>query len=272
MGEIRVGVSGWSYPSWRGDFYPSGLVQRRELEYVASRMNSVELNGSFYSLQRPTTYQRIVDATPDDFVVSVKGGRYLTHLKRLAGVEDALANFLASGVLLLGDRLGPVLWQLPANFSFDAERITAFLDLLPRTHAAAAEVARQHDDKLAEDRAVTEAVTSGRIRHALEPRHASFGSDEALALLRQKDVALVTSDSPGAWPCFEEVTSDHVYVRLHGHTELYASGYAAASLDAWADRCRGWAADGLDVFVYFDNDARGRAPHDAVALLDLLGR
>lgn len=243
-----MGVSGWRYASWRGDFYPPGLVQRRELEYIARQLTSVELNGSFYSLQRPTTYQRLVDETPDDFVVAVKGSRYLTHMKRLADAEPGLARFFDSGVFLLGPKLGPILWQLPKNFAFDPERVGTFLDLLPRTH-----------DGL-------------RVRHALEPRHVSFGSAEALSLLREKDVALVASDSPRAWPCFEEVTSDHVYVRLHGHTELYASGYAAASLDRWADKCRGWVADGLDVLVYFDNDARGRAPHDAVALLQRLER
>jgi uncharacterized protein YecE (DUF72 family) len=270
MAEIHVGVSGWRYKSWRGDFYPQGLPQRRELEHIASRMTSVELNGSFYSLQRPTTYARIVEQTPDGFPVAVKGGRFITHLKRLAGVDEALANFFASGVLLLGDRLGPVLWQLPANFPFDAQRLARFLRLLPRDHAAAAELAGRHDDKLSADRAVTEPVTDGPIRHALEPRHASYGEPAALDLLREHDVALVASDSPRTWPCFEERTSDFRYVRLHGHTELYASGYAPASLDRWAEKLRGWQAGGEDAYVYFDNDARGRAPWDAVALLGRL--
>ena len=132
MAEIRVGVSGWRYPRWHGDFYPEGLVQRRELEYVASRMNSVELNGSFYSLQRPTTYQRIVDATPADFVVAVKGGRLHHPLKRLVNVETALANFFASGVLALGDQLGPLLWQLPPDLVFDGDTARR----LPRPAAA----------------------------------------------------------------------------------------------------------------------------------------
>jgi uncharacterized protein YecE (DUF72 family) len=195
---------------------------------------------------------------------------------RLAGVETALANFLASGVLLLGPRLGPILWQLPRDLPFDADRIGAFLDLLPRTMGEAAAVARRHDDKLAPDRAVTDladvaGVTGDRpVRHALEPRHASFGTAEAVALLADRDVALVASDSPGAWPYVEERTGDLRYVRLHGHTELYASGYSAASLDRWAEKVAGWAAEGSDVHVYFDNDARGRAPHDAVALLERL--
>jgi uncharacterized protein YecE (DUF72 family) len=264
---IRVGTSGWRYASWRGDFYPRGLPQRRELEHLASRLTALELNGSFYSLQRPTTYQRIAAETPEDFVVAVKGGRYLTHLRRLRDVRAPLANFLASGVLALGPRLGPVLWQLPPDLQYDEQLVAGFLDLLPRTTGAAAGLARDHDDKLAADRALTTTDADRPLRHALEPRHASFGEPEAVELLRDRGVALVVSDSPGAWPCFDEVTADHVYVRLHGHTELYASGYSSRSLDAWAGRCRAWQADGRDVLVFFDNDARGRAPHDAEALL-----
>ncbi len=271
MAEIRVGVSGWRYPRWHGDFYPEGLVQRRELEYVASRMNSVELNGSFYSLQRPTTYQRIVDATPADFVVAVKGGRFITHLKRLVNVETALANFFASGVLALGDQLGPLLWQLPRDLVFDGDTLAAFFDKLPRTTAAAAELAARHDANVPEERALTRAPVESRIRHALEVRHPSFGGQEATALLERHDVALVASDSPGTWPYLEATTSDFVYVRLHGHTELYASGYSSPSLDRWAEKALRWQSDGLDVHVYFDNDSRGRAPHDAVSLLGRLG-
>ena len=270
MAEVRVGVSGWRYASWRGDFYPKGLVQRRELEYVASQMSSVELNGSFYSLQRPSTYQRIVDSTPDDFPVAVKGSRYITHMRQLAGVETALANFLASGVLALGGQLGPILWQLPARTAYDEQRLAAFFDLLPRTTGAAAELAERHDDKLADDRVLTECAVDRRIRHVLEARHPSFGDRAALDLLEKHEVALAASDSPGTWPYFEERTADLMYVRLHGHTELYASGYSSRSLDRWAEKVRGWAADGLDVYVYFDNDSRGHAPHDAVALFDRL--
>lgn len=264
-----MGISGWRYAGWRGDFYPRGLPQRRELEYVASRMTSVEMNGSFYSLQRPTTYQRMVDDTPPGFVIAVKGGRYITHFKRLLDAEAPLANFLASGVLALGDRLGPVLWQLPANFAFDEERLSTFLSSLPRTTRAAAELGHRHDEKLAPERVFLDVDVDRPLRHVLEPRHPSFGSDAAVELLRTHAVGMVVSDSP-AWPCFDRVTSDVVYVRLHGHTDLYASGYAAASLDRWAGRAREWTGSGLDVFVYFDNDARGRAPHDAVALLSRL--
>jgi uncharacterized protein YecE (DUF72 family) len=270
MPDVRVGVSGWRYPSWRGDFYPAGLVQRRELEYVAFKMNSVELNGSFYSLQRPSTFRTIVDQTPDDFPVAVKGGRYITHMKRLAGVETALANFFASGVLALGEQLGPVLWQLPPALVYDEQRLAGFFDLLPWTTGAAAQLAARHDEKLSGDRVLAECAVDRPIRHCLEARHASFGDPSALALLAERDVALVASDSPGSWPYFEERTTGYMYVRLHGHTELYASGYSEASLDHWAEKVMTWRDEGLDVYVYFDNDARGRAPHDAVALLDRL--
>ena len=271
MGSIHVGVSGWSYDRWRGDFYPADLPRRRWLSYVAEQMTSVELNGSFYSLQRPATYRTIVEQTPPGFPVAVKGGRYVTHMKRLRDVEAPLANFFASGVLLLGDQLGPVLWQLPRSLPYDEELVASFLALLPRDHGAAAELAARHDDKLPGDRAVTTASATGPLRHAIEPRHASFGSDAAVALLREHDVALVTSDSPGSWPCFDEQTGDLRYVRLHGHSELYASGYAPASLDRWAERLQEWAGSGQECYVYFDNDARGRAPHDAVGLLERIG-
>ncbi len=272
MGEVRVGTSGWSYPRWRGDFYPPGLPHRRELEYLAARTGSVEVNGSFYSLQRPTSYALWRDETPEHFVLAVKGGRFITHLKRLREVETPLANFFASGVLALGPKLGPVLWQLPERVTFDPVVLEAFLDLLPRTVGEAAALARRHDAKVREDRTLTRAprgLAGRRIRHALEFRSATFCSDEASELLRRHDVATVVADTAGRWPMAEAVTSDLVYVRLHGDTELYASGYGDESLDRWADRCRGWAQR-ADVVVYFDNDARGHAPHDALRLIERL--
>jgi len=216
MARIRVGISGWTYAGWRGDFYPRGLVQREELGYAAERLTSIEINGSFYALQRPTSYAHWRDQTPDDFVFAVKGGRFITHLKKLAGVETALANFFASGVLALGPKTGPLLWQLPPSLGFDAERLAAFFDLLPRSSSAAADLARTHDDKVPDDRSLTVADADRPLRHALEVRHASFTSDETAALLREHDVALVVADTAGKWPYLEAVTSDHVYVRLHG--------------------------------------------------------
>jgi uncharacterized protein YecE (DUF72 family) len=267
MGTIRVGISGWTYAGWRGDFYPAGLVQRRELEYAATRMTSIEINGSFYSLQRPTSYAAWRDQTPPGFVFAVKGGRFITHMKKLNDVATPLANFLASGVLALGEKLGPLLWQLPPNLGFHPQRLAEFFDLLPRTTTAAAALARGHDAKVPEDRALTVTDADRPLRHALEVRHPSFCVPEACALLREHDIALVVADTAGRWPLIEEPTSDFMYVRLHGDTELYASGYGDAALDGWAAKCRAWADLGLDVFVYFDNDAKGFAPHDALALL-----
>jgi uncharacterized protein YecE (DUF72 family) len=269
MGRVRVGISGWTYAGWRGDFYPAGLPQRLELAYAAERMTSIEVNGSFYSLQRPTSYAAWRDQAPDDFVFAIKGGRFITHMKKLRDVEVPLANFFASGVLALGPKLGPVLWQLPENLPYDAERLTGFFDLLPRTTTAAARLAEQHDAKVPDDRALTTADADRPIRHALEFRSRSYCTDETFDLLRRHDIGCVVADTAGKWPRAEAVTSGFVYVRLHGDTELYASGYSDSALGRWADKCRGWAEQG-DVYVYFDNDAKGFAPHDAMSLLGRL--
>jgi uncharacterized protein YecE (DUF72 family) len=183
---VRVGISGWAYPRWRGDFYPPGLRQRDELAYAAERMTSIEVNASFYSLQRPTSYAAWRAAAPDDFVYAVKGGRFITHMKKLVGVETALANFFASGVLALGPALGPVLWQLPKRLVYDERRMSDFFALLPRTAGEAAELARRHDAKLSPDRALTETDDVDRpLRHVLEFRHRSFCEESALDLLRR---------------------------------------------------------------------------------------
>ena len=267
MARTRVGISGWTYAGWRGDFYPRGLTQKKELAYAAERLSSIEINGSFYSLQRPTSYASWRDQTPEDFVFAVKGGRFITHLKKLAGVETALANFFASGVLALGPKLGPVLWQLPPNLGFDPARLADFFALLPRTTTEAAELAAQHDAKVPDDRALTVADADRPIRHAMEVRHQSFCTPAAVDLLREHDISFVVADTAGRWPFVQEQTSDFMYVRLHGDTELYVSGYTPESLDTWAKRIRNWVEAGQDVFVYFDNDVKGYAPHDAMALL-----
>jgi uncharacterized protein YecE (DUF72 family) len=269
--SIRVGISGWTYPGWRGDFYPPGLAHRRELEYAAERFGSIEINGSFYALQRATSYVSWRDQTPPELVFSVKAGRFITHLKKLADVETPLANFFASGVLALGPKLGPILWQLPPMLGYDEARLTAFFHLLPRSTQQAVRLAKRRDAKVPDDRAWLTTDANRPIRHALEVRHSSFAVPEAAALLRSHDVALVVADSAGKWPQTEEVTSDFVYARLHGAEQLYVSGYTDEALDHWAGTVRSWAAGGRDVFVYFDNDVKVRAPYDAIGLMRRLG-
>ena len=271
QGQAWVGTSGWLYPRWRGDFYPKGLRQRDELAYLAGRVTSIEVNASFYSLRRPSTYAGWRSAVPEGYPLAVKGGRFITHLKRLRGVETGLANFFASGPLALGPSLGPVLWQLPERVEFDAAVVRDFLDLLPRTTTAMAALARRHDDKLADDRVLTKPGTHRPVRHALEPRHASFDTDEARALLREKDVAMVHADTAGRFPTIGDGTASFHYVRLHGEQRLYGGGYSDSTLASWAEQLQRWTAAGEDAYVYFDNDADGRAPYDAVRLIGLLG-
>ena len=266
-GRLLVGVSGWSYPRWRGDFYPRGLPQRRELAYVAEQLTSVELNGSFYSLQRPSSYRSWAEQTPDGFVLAVKGSRFVTHLKRLVGVEQPLANFWASGVLALGPKLGPLLWQLPESVTYDPDVLERFLALLPRSTAAAARLAAQHDDRVKPDRVLTETDEDRPVRHALEFRSPTFDVPRFYDQLAEAGVACVVADTAGRWPQVDRDTEGFRYVRLHGDRELYTSGYTDEALGRWATRILDWSADGQDVHCYFDNDAAGHAPHDAVRLL-----
>jgi uncharacterized protein YecE (DUF72 family) len=262
---VRIGTSGWLYPPWRGEFYPPGLPHRAELEYLSSRLNTVEINGTFYSLQRPESFRRWYAQTPPDFTFAVKGPRFVTHMKKLAAVEVPLANFFASGVLALRDKLGPMLWQLPPTLGFDAERLAAFFALLPRSTGEAAWLARRHDERM-KNRAVTTAFADRPLRHALEVRHPSYSVAAFPDLLREHAVAAVVADTAGKWPLIRAVTADFVYVRLHGDVELYTSGYTDEALDRWAAAIRTWTGDGLDVQVHFDNDVKVRAPFDAMSL------
>lgn len=269
-GVIRVGTSGWRYRAWRGDFYPAGLPQRRELEHLAEHTDAVELNGSFYSLQRPGSWEAWARAVPKDYRFAVKGSRFVTHLKRLHDVGPGLANFFASGVLLLGPRLGPLLWQLPRTLPADLRLLDAFADTLPRTTAEAVGLARGHT--LADDRVGWPTTgRSHRLQHVVEPRHASWAEPSVVRRLRRRGLTVAVSDNPGQWPVLDVDTTRVRYVRLHGHTDLYTSGYDAPALGEWARLARAWADAGQDVWVFFDNDARGRAPHDAVALRRELG-
>lgn len=211
--QTRIGISGWTYPPWRRVFYPDWLPQRRELEFASRQVGSIEVNGSFYALQRPESFRSWAEQTPDRFVFSVKCGRFITHLKKLRDVDTALANFFASGVLALGSKLGPLLWQLPPNLGYDAERMEAFLPALPSTTAAAAELAAQHDGRV-EGRAFVTTDADRPVRHALEVRHASYETPSFLALLRAQGVAVVTADTAGKWPLIEDQTADFSYLRL----------------------------------------------------------
>jgi uncharacterized protein YecE (DUF72 family) len=288
MGRIRIGVSGWRYAPWRGNFYPKKLAQARELEYASRVFPSIELNGSFYSLQRPSSYAQWAQQTPPGFVFAVKGGRYITHMLRLRNADTALANFFASGLFELGDKLGPSLWQFPPNMQFDPPLFEAFFKLLPRTTQAAAELALGRDKRL-KGRESLEPDANRRLRHAIEVRHATFVDPAFIAMLRKYRVAWVVADTPRPWPLFEDVTADFLYMRLHGATELYQSRYTDEQLDRWADCIRAWARGSQprdarlisnksppqrktrDVYCYFDNTDKLHAPDNARELMAKLG-
>jgi uncharacterized protein YecE (DUF72 family) len=267
---VRVGISGWRYEPWRKVFYPEGLPRRRELEFCACHFPTVEINGSFYSLQRPEYYQQWYDETPAGFVFAVKGSRYITHMLRLNRIEKPLANFYASGVLNLRDKLGPFLWQFPPMFRFTPDKLEAFFRLLPRNTAQALALARRRDARMI-GRSRLAIDANRRLRHAVEVRHPSFMTGEFIALLRKHGIGLVVADTAGKWPRMFHVTADFVYVRLHGDIKIYTSGYSDRALASWARRIRAWDRDGRDVYVYFDNDVKVRAPFDALNLMRMLG-
>lgn len=287
-GQVLIGVSGWRYPPWRGHFYPAGLAQARELEHAARVFPSLELNGSFYSLQHRTSYATWARQTPPGFVFAIKGGRYITHMLKLRNAQTALANFLASGLFELGDKLGPILWQFPPMMRFHADVFEAFFQMLPTTTHAAAAIACRHDQRL-EGRACLEPGRNRRLRHAVEVRHESFVQPEFIKLLRKYRIAWVVADTPRPWPLYEDVTADFVYMRLHGSTELYNSRYTTQELERWARFIDAWRngtepADARlicptrarersarDVYCYFDNTDKRHAPENAKELMRLLG-
>ncbi len=287
VGKIYIGISGWRYPPWRGVFYPDKLAQARELAFASRALPSIELNGSFYALQRPESYAAWYQATPPDFVFSVKGNRYITHILRLQDIEKPLANVFASGVFHLREKLGPFLWQFPPNFRYEAERLERFLSLLPQDTKQALKLARSRDPRM-KGRSRLAIDQNRPMRHAMEIRNSSFIDPAFIELLRKYHVALVVADTAGKWPYYEDVTSDFLYLRLHGDKELYASGYSEAALDRWAERIRAWSkgdepedarriagkstkAPSRDVYCYFDNDIKVKAPFDARRLIDRLG-
>jgi uncharacterized protein YecE (DUF72 family) len=287
MNLHHIGISGWTYAGWRGDFYPRGLPHKDELRYASRQFDTIEINGTFYSLQRPSSFEKWYAETPRGFRFAVKCSRFITHMKQLRDIEVPLANFYASGVLRLEEKLGPMLWQFAPQRRLDFDRFAAFLRLLPRTTRAAARIARRHDARL-EGRSSYHVDVDRPIRHALEIRHESFMTPAFMELLREHNAALVFSDAASDWPYAEDVTADFIYIRLHGAEETYASGYGDQALDRWAARIRSWSAGReprdsqriagrahartkRDVYAYFDNDRKVRAPYDALDLAQRLG-
>lgn len=256
--RIHVGIGGWTFAPWRGGFYPDKLAQKRELEYAASKLTSIEINGTYYGSQKPESFARWHDETPEGFVFALKGPRFTTNRKVLAEAGESVERFLASGVLELKDKLGPINWQLAPTKSFDAEDFGRFLALLPKT------------------------VDGRAIRHAVEVRHASFRDPECIAAAREHGVAIVMAGD-SEYPVIADVTAPFVYARIMGTREDEEAGYAPAALDSWARRARQWAqgeaAEGLetvapapkaaarDVFLYVISGAKVRNPHAAMALI-----
>lgn len=281
-GAIHIGISGWRYRGWRGTFYPEGLPQKRELEFASRAFPTIELNGTFYNLQTPEYFSRWADAVPEGFVFSVKGPRYISHIRRLKGIEAPLANFIASGVLCLAPKLGPLLWQFPPTFKFDRARIEAFFKLLPHDTDEAVAFARRHKNRFP-GKVASRRGKALPLRHAMEIRNESFRDPDFIRLLRQYDIALVCADTV-EWPRLMDITSDFVYCRLHGSEVLYTSGYDEKALNQWTKRVVAWASGSeptdaeraidkpgpkrasRDVYVYFDNDAKVKAPADAKTL------
>ena len=289
MATIRVGISGWRYTPWRGQFYPTNLPQRLELWYASRVLRTIEINGSFYSLQRPEYYAQWYEETPDEFVFAVKGPRFITHMKRLRDIEAPLANFFAFGVFNLREKFGPILWQFPPQFRYAPEKFESFFKLLPQNTGSALKLARRRDYRL-KGRSRLAIAQERPLRHAVEIRHESFLVPQFIDQLRKHNIALVVAETANKWPLTLDVTADFVYMRLHGDKELYKSGYSNRALDRWAARIRSWsegsepderarvfetkapAATERDVFCYFDNtDVKLRAPVDAQTLMRKLG-
>ena len=255
---------------------------RRELEFASRAFNSIEINGSFYSLQRPTSYRHWYEETPENFLFTVKGARFITHRKKLREVEVPLANFFASGVLALEEKLGPILWQFPPNFGWNEKRFREFFQLLPKTTKEAALLGRRHELKL-KTRAWLKVKCNRALRYCAEIQHVSFLVPDFFELLREFNIAFVFADTAAKWPYAEDLTANFAYCRLHGDTQLYTSGYSDRALDWWATRLKLWRkgqqpkdpklvaakrkSEEHDLFVYFDNDAKAHAPFDAQTLV-----
>jgi len=243
---IRVGVGGWTYEPWRGVFYPEGLPQKRELEYAAQTLTTIEINATFYGRQKPASFAKWREAAPPGFKFSLKASQYATARKVLAESGESVKNFIEQGFTELGEALGPINWQFRATKTFDRDDFARFLDLIP-----------DEQDGVA-------------LRHALEPRHASFADPAFYALARARNMAIVFADDD-AFPCIDESTADFTYARLQRSVDRLKNGYAPKDLDHWAGQARDWAKGGRDVFVYFISGAKVRNPAAAQALIQRLG-
>lgn len=241
MGTVRVGIGGWTFEPWRKTFYPEGLRQKDELSYAASHLTSIEINGTYYRLQSPKNFADWAKAAPDGFAYAVKASRYCTNRKLLAEAGESVEKFVNQGIVELGEKLGPILWQFAPTKVFDPDDMQAFLDLLPAK------------------------VDGVRLRHALEVRHESFKDPAFAKMVKRVGAAIVIADH-AEYPMIEADTADFTYARLMMSVEDQATGYSSAALDGWAERVRGWARKG-DAFVYFISGAKVRAPAAAQALI-----
>ena len=246
-GPIHVGVGGWSFAPWRGVFYPDGLPQRRELEYAATHLTAIEINATYYGRQSKKSWEEWAATVPEQFRFSLKASRYATQRKVLADSKDSVTKFLGQGFTTLGERLGPVLWQLREGKAFERDDFARFLDLIP------------------------DAQDGVPLRHALEVRDESFRDPAFLELARARNMAVVFADSD-AFPCIAEQTADFTYARLQRSVENCATGYDDAALDGWAQQARAWAEDGREVYVYFIAGAKVRNPAAAMGMIERLGK
>jgi uncharacterized protein YecE (DUF72 family) len=244
-GTIRVGIGGWVFPPWRGAFYPVGLRQTEELAFASRHVTGIEINGTFYRIQTPASFRKWHDETPGYFTFSLKGPRFLTHRNELASAAPYIDRFLDSGLVDLGDKLGPILWQFAPTKQFDEADFAAFLDLLPGER------------------------NGRRLRHVIEARHPSFQCPEFIELLRRHGAAVAMVDDTNH-PAFEDLTADFVYLRLRRCAEAEPTGYPLEALDRWAERLHAWSTQRRDCFLYFINGAKIRAPAAAQALIRLL--
>lgn len=282
MGDVEIGISGWKYDGWKGTFYPKDLPASKELEFASRELPTIEINSTFYGMQRPSSFEHWYDTTPPPFTFSVKANRYITHIKRLKDVEIPIANFFSGGILALKEKLGPILWQFPPSMQFNPERFEEFAESLPHNFEEAVRIAKK--SSLSSDRQYLKIKKNFKLRHAVEIRNFSFLNPWFVDIMRKYRIAIVFADTAGRWPYLEDITSDFLYLRLHGDSKLYKSGYDDQTLDFWANRINKWkdgktpkdqlniSDTGLktaqkDIYVYFDNDSKVKAPYDAKRLI-----